>query len=108
VMIKRSCIFRDTMPHSPMKVNHCFWETRHLHLQSQRIFQARHQHEANSKLCFMLVSSLAYSLRRRWRPYIPQKWWLTFIGLQALIPQKIVLFIIAFVWKKMYLWWISV
>jgi hypothetical protein len=44
---------------SPLKVNRCFRRTRHLHLQSRRINQARNQHEAGSK------QSLAYFVTQK-------------------------------------------
>jgi hypothetical protein len=49
------------MPCSLLEVNQHFKGTCHLHLQVQRISQARNQPEAGSKHCFMLVSCLAYS-----------------------------------------------
>jgi hypothetical protein len=37
------------MPCSPLKVNRCFGETYHLHLQGQRINRARNQRKSNGK-----------------------------------------------------------
>jgi hypothetical protein len=48
---------------SILEVNRYFWGTCHLHLQGQRISQARNQHKAGIKQSLIkLVSCLAYSL----------------------------------------------
>jgi hypothetical protein len=46
---KKSSIFWDITPCSPLKVNRSFGETRCLHLQERRTSQARNQHEAGGK-----------------------------------------------------------
>jgi hypothetical protein len=58
---RKSCIFCDTAPSNPLKVNRHFGETYHLHFQGRRIRQAINQREAGSKQSFTLVSFLAYS-----------------------------------------------
>jgi hypothetical protein len=55
--IMKSSIFWDMTLCSPLKVNWCFRGTHRFHLQGQRIFWARYQHE--SRLCLAPASSLA-------------------------------------------------
>jgi hypothetical protein len=45
----KSYIFWDITPYSSLKVNWCFGGICRVHLQGQRISQARNQHEAGSK-----------------------------------------------------------
>jgi hypothetical protein len=56
----KSSIFWNIMLCSPLKVNQRFGGTYRLHLQGQRMSQARNQRESRWQ-AFMLVSSLAYS-----------------------------------------------
>jgi hypothetical protein len=48
-VVMKSSIFWDITLCSPLKVTWYFGGTCHLHLQGQRICQARHQHETDSK-----------------------------------------------------------
>jgi hypothetical protein len=48
---EKNTVFWDIIPCGPLKFNRCFKETYHLHLQSQRISQARNQSEAGDNLC---------------------------------------------------------
>jgi hypothetical protein len=69
----KSSVSYDITPYSPFKVNRRFREIYCLHLQGQRIIQARNQHEAGKSACYlfhadfflatciMLFSCLAYS-----------------------------------------------
>jgi hypothetical protein len=50
----KSSIFWDIMLCSLLNINWCFGGTCRLHLQGQRISQARNQCEADSKLCFLV------------------------------------------------------
>jgi hypothetical protein len=58
----KSSIYWDITLSSPLKFNWCISQTCCFQLQGWRISQARNQHEAGSKQCFMLVSCLSYSL----------------------------------------------
>jgi hypothetical protein len=70
--VMKSTIFWYIKPCNPLKVNSRFRGTYHLHIQGQRISQARYQCES--------------------RRYIPPKHQLTFNGLHGVISQKLVLF----------------
>jgi hypothetical protein len=56
-VVMKSSIFSETAPYSLLKVNQCFGGTCHLHLQVQRISQARNQSEADSNEKLMGVYS---------------------------------------------------
>jgi hypothetical protein len=87
----KSSILWDIMPCSPLKVKHHFGGTFHLHLQSQRISQAR----ALLATCFMLVSCFAYFFGlypEDGGRNVPLKRQLIFNGLHSIISQKIELF----------------
>jgi hypothetical protein len=44
----KSSVFSDITPHNPVKVNGHLGETYSLHIQNQKLGQARNQHEADS------------------------------------------------------------
>jgi hypothetical protein len=81
-VVMKSSVFLDMTPCSPLKVNWRSEGTYHLHLQGQRISQARNQHESRWK-----------AEDGRW--HVPQKCQLTLNGLHAIMSQKIELFRIA-------------
>jgi hypothetical protein len=58
-VVMKSSIFSDITLCSPLRVNWCIGATRRLHLQGQRISQARNQREADRMLC---ASSWSFSL----------------------------------------------
>jgi hypothetical protein len=53
-MAVKSSAFLDIMAYSQLKVNQCFGGTCCLHIQSQRISQARNQQEAGRQLRALL------------------------------------------------------
>jgi hypothetical protein len=88
-------VFWDITPCSLLKVNQRFRGTCCLHLQGQRISQARNQCVA--ELCFLPPSYwfLACLILQnwRWKQYIPLKCQMTFNGLHSITSQKIELII---------------
>jgi hypothetical protein len=70
--VMKGTIFWDIKPCNLLKVKRHFRGTYHLHIQGQRISQARYQRES--------------------RRYIPPKHQLTYNGLHGVISQKIILF----------------
>jgi hypothetical protein len=71
-------ILAPIMPSSTLKVHWLFGGTCRLHLQGQRISQARNQHEAGSKKCS------ASQRPWRWRWHVPLECLLTFNGLHGI------------------------
>jgi hypothetical protein len=56
IVTLKSSIFCNIIPCSPLKVNRRFGGTRHLHLQSRRMSQARNQHETTAPAsCWFLA-----------------------------------------------------
>jgi hypothetical protein len=74
VLMKRF-IFWNIMPCSPLKINGRFGETCRLHIQDQRISQARNQNEAGSKQSKLkeAACSSETSLHFHWTTRISQK-----------------------------------
>jgi hypothetical protein len=61
-VVMNSSILWDVIPCNPLKVNERFGSTRHLHLQSGRLSQARTRlKQVATRACFMLVSYMIYS-----------------------------------------------
>jgi hypothetical protein len=60
LVVMKGSIFWDTTPCSPLKINWRFGEIYLLHIDFERIRQARNQHKSGSKhtTCFVLVSLL--------------------------------------------------
>jgi hypothetical protein len=90
---KKSNVFWNTTPCSPLKVNRRFGGTYRLHLQREIISRTRNQLVA---ACHLLSRwCLARIILRLWRwgRYVPPKRRLAFNGLHCGMSQKIVLFI---------------
>jgi hypothetical protein len=87
-MVTKISIVCDITPCNPLKFNRRFGGTCHLHLQSQRIHQARHQHKTGS-------------IERTWRRHVLQTLRLSFKTLHGVIAQKLELYL----WIDPYIRW---
>jgi hypothetical protein len=100
-VVMKSSVFWDITLCSLLKVNHCFRQTCHLHLQGWRISQARNQREVLLATYFMLVFCLACSMTLKMEWCVPPKRQFTFNGLHSIISHKAELFKISNICR----WW---
>jgi hypothetical protein len=97
IYAEKSTIFWDIIPCGPLKVNWCFRGTYRLHLQGQRISQARNQHAAGGNLCSALSPAFRLDFSQlilrpwRWRRNVSLKCRLTFSRLHNVIFQQTIL-----------------
>jgi hypothetical protein len=94
---RKSTNFWGVTPCSMVEVHQCFWGTYCLHLQGQRVSQARNQQEADGKqssshFCSLLGVFTWLSLWPwRWSQYAPPKCQWAFTGLHDVTSQKTVI-----------------
>jgi proline racemase len=69
VVVMKGSTLSDIKPCSPVKVNQSFGGTYYLHLQDQRVGQARNKHEAGSMFAFTMMMDVAQH-RDQWRALV--------------------------------------